>query len=284
MIDRRVVVFGSNGMLGSDVCKECTRAGFEVIPADRLTCDVRDHVTCNSFLESVRPQIAINCAAYTDVNGAETHRDEAFMVNGTGAGNVARAAQAVGAWCLFISTDYVFDGTAGIPYETDSPFHPINVYGESKLAGELETLTSCDRGAVLRTSWLYGENGKNFVQTMLALAAQGKPLRVIDDQQGSPTYTVDLARLIGRWCKNPMGGIFQGTNQGVCTWYGFAQEIFRLSGVNPISLAPVASSEFPTPARRPAYSVLSNRTLVEAGLGILPQWNDALRRYLDGIS
>lgn len=280
MIEGKILLLGGGGMLGRDLGHEFLLAGADVITVDRSVCDIRNEENVCRLIGDIRPSTVINCAAYTNVDGAETHRDEAFAVNAIGAANVAKAAETVGARCLYISTDYVFDGTANKPYQIDSATDPVNVYGASKLEGERLTMEQCNQATVLRTSWLYGKHGKNFVETMLSLARQKRDLRVINDQVGSPTYTVHLSRLVLEWAGNPVRGILHGTGQGACTWYEFAQTIFDLSGTHPPSLTPVDTAAFPTAARRPGYSVLDHGSLTDAGYQLLPPWQDGLKAYL----
>lgn len=277
-----VAVIGAGGMLGTDVVVELERRGVAHRGFARAQCDVTSFETCRDALLDCRPSVVINCAAYTDVNRAEAEEIVAMAVNRTGASNVARACADVEAACIYVSTDYVFDGTKTEPYETTDRTNPVNAYGRTKLAGELvvSAVLPADKWTIARTSWLYGANGPNFVKTMLRLAREGKDLKIINDQKGAPTYTVDLAHALVDLAVEKTHGIVHVTNGGACTWFEFAQEIFRLSGVHPPSLAACATAEFPTPARRPANSRLSAKSLVDRQLTPLPPWQDALRRYL----
>jgi dTDP-4-dehydrorhamnose reductase len=275
-----VVVFGAAGMLGSDLMDELQARGLAVEGFDKADGDIADAAQCMALLGRARPRAVINCAAFTDVNGAETRRDEAMRINAAGAGHVARACAAVRARCVYISTDYVFDGLKDSPYLEDDAPNPVSAYGISKLAGERETAAAAPDHAIVRTSWLYGVRGKCFPATVLAAARAGKPLRVVDDQIGAPTYTRDLARALADVALMPATGVFHATNSGACTWFEFAREILRKSGVVPVSLEPCRAADYPSPARRPANSRLANVRLRAAGVPALPPWPDALGRYL----
>ena len=234
------------------------------------------------LFNNLQPDTIINCAAYTDVNRAEIEEVEASRINSSGVATLARACAATGTTCIHVSTDYVFDGVQNEPWETTSPTGPVNAYGRTKLAGEqkLAAILPPDRFAIVRTSWLYGAAGPNFVKTMLRLAREGKELKIIDDQSGAPTYTADLARTLIDIMTSNARGILHASNRGVCTWYEFAQEIFKLSDVHPSSLTPCSTSEYPTPALRPANSQLSPASLIDHNIELLPHWSDGLRRYL----
>lgn len=283
---KTVAVTGARGMLGSDVVDELRRRGVPCVGWSRAELDVTDARTCRETIGQVRPAAVIHCAAYTDVNRAESEPDLAMRVNAEGTENVARACAGTGSRVVLVSTDYVFDGTKPEPYLESDPVRPLNAYGCSKLEGERRGLAAAPgHCAVARTSWLYGLRGKNFVTTMLSAARGGKPLKVVHDQTGAPTYTRDLARaLVDLALAEPApAGIFHVTNGGACTWYEFAQAIFELSGVTPADLKPCASRDFPTPAVRPANSRLQDTRLQSMGVPPLPPWRDALRRYLEEI-
>lgn len=270
-------------MLGQDVVKELRRRGMDVVALDRTRCDITDAELCSKALQASAANIVLNCAAYTNVNGAETETDLAMAVNSDGAGNVAAACAQIGAKLIHVSTDYVFDGTKAGFYEITDATNPLNTYGRSKLAGEqhiADTLPEA-QWAVVRTSWLYGADGPNFVKTMLNLARQGKDLKVINDQVGAPTYTVDLARALVDLALAGAYGTVHCTAAGECTWFEFAREIFRLSGITPGSMAPCATEDFPTPAARPLNSRLSPAALLSFGVPVLPHWKDGLKRYLE---
>ena len=277
-----VTVTGANGMLGRDVVTTLTEAGCTVAALGRHECDVTLEADCHAALEVARPDVVIHCAAYTKVDQAEQDRDLATLVNAGGAENMARACKQVGAHMVYVSTDYVFDGTKSTPYLPDDATNPINHYGFGKLKGEQHVMRilSPTQYTIARTSWLYGAHGPNFVRTMLRLAGEKRDLKVINDQVGSPTYTKDLAVALVDIALRRPAGILHTTGSSYCTWFQFAQEIFNLSGIHPASLTPCATADYPTAARRPANSRLCNQNLLDAGLTPLPHWQDALRRYL----
>lgn len=276
---RRVLVTGAGGMLGSEVVRTLSGTA-DVTGFDVGDFDITDEAATRSAVLRAAPDVVVNCAAYTDVDGAETHREAAFAVNARGAGNVARASAALGAFLLHVSTDYVFDGAKGSPYaESDAP-GPLGVYGQSKLAGELEVAAAGGDTLIARTAWLYGRNGRNFVETILARAAGGGPLSVVDDQVGPPTSARDLAIVIAELIPSGATGVVHATNSGSCSWHRFACEIVDAAGMRGVEVRPVRSSEFPRPAARPAYSVLALDRLVSL-IGWLPRrWDEALREYI----
>jgi dTDP-4-dehydrorhamnose reductase len=271
-------------MLGRDLMAELQRQQIPVVGLTRDQCDVTKLTDCLRAVDEIAPRVVINCAAFTDVNGAESQQDMARLVNATGAENTARAAELAAATCIYISTDYVFDGTKPEPYEEDDVPLPINAYGKSKLGGELRTAAACSRWAVFRTSWLYGEFGRNFVTTVLRKARENEELRVVADQTGSPTCSFDLARVLVESIGKEPRGIFHATSTGACSWYEFAQAVFELSGVKPRGLEPVAAADFPTPACRPANSRLKDSRLAELGIAPLPHWKDALAAHLQRMA
>lgn len=278
-----VLVTGSRGMLGMDVCRALKDRGVVFTGADRSDCDVTSAESCMRALERSRSTIVINCAAYTDVNRAESEEEQALAINGTGVKNLAQACFHHGARLIHVSTDYVFDGEKAGAWEPGDPVNPINAYGRTKLAGEQAIASEMSPGQwmIARTSWLYGVHGKsNFVKTMLRLADEGRDITVIHDQRGAPTYTVDLASALVDIAMQKVTGVHHVTNSGACTWFEFAQTIFELSDAQPSSISPCTSDTFPTPARRPANSVLSAASLVAAGIKPLPHWRDGLERYL----
>ncbi|MBX7244374.1 MAG: dTDP-4-dehydrorhamnose reductase [Candidatus Sumerlaeaceae bacterium] len=276
----RFVVFGAAGMLGHALMDELAARSLLATGLDRRACDVTDADACLAVLAQLRPAVAINCAAFTDVNGAETQREAAMAVNGAGAGNVARACEKIGSRCLFVSTDYVFDGAKAEPYLETDIVNPLNVYGGSKLEGERQTLAGCANSLVVRTSWLYGPYGRNFVQTILQRAESGQPLGIVEDQTGAPTYTRDLARVLCDVAVSKLTGVVHATNRGACSWYQFAKSALDLAGLSSVQLSPVKTSDYPTPALRPANSRLTDTRLGTAGIPAMPTWEDGLRRYL----
>lgn len=277
-----VAVTGAAGMLGADVLKALTQASLTPIALPRDLCDVTDADACRTALAAHRPHVVINCAAYTAVDKAESDEETASAVNAHGARNVALACAEIGAHLIHVSTDYVFSGTKELPYETTDPVAPRNAYGRTKLAGEeaVRDALPTSQWAIVRTSWLYGAAGPNFVKTMLRLAGENRDLRVVHDQTGAPTYTADLAQALVAMAQARTAGVIHATASGACTWYEFAQEIFAQSGRHPASLAPCNTDEYPTPAARPANSRLSPDSLTRRGLPLLPHWKDGLTRYL----
>lgn len=272
----RVTLFGASGLLGQDLVKE--------LSADQLTAlsskdaDLRDPARIQEVVRDTRPDWTILSAAYTDVDGCESNREQAFAVNCQGAINAAHAVRDAGSRLLFLSTDYVFDGAKRSPYETTDPRDPRTVYGESKARAEEQLIEILPEVCIVRTSWLFGHGGKCFPATILKIAATRPEISVVNDQRGSPTFTPDLASALAQLCREEATGIVHATNSHNCTWYDFAVEILRLS-CSPTTVKPVTTAEFPRPARRPAYSVLSADSLNAYNIR-MPDWQDALRRYL----
>lgn len=277
----RLTLFGASGLLGQELVRAFD--GVELTALSSRDADLRDRSRVEQVTRDSRPDWIVLSAAYTDVDGCEKNRDLAFAVNHQGAVNVAQAARATAARLLFLSSDYVFDGIKTSPYETTDPRHPMSVYGETKARAEEQLLELVPEVCIVRTSWLFGHGGKCFPATILKLATP-KPdnpspqLSVVNDQRGSPTFAPDLASAISQLCQQQASGIVHATNSGDCPWYDFACEIVRTSGL-PATVKPVATAEFPRPARRPAYSVLSPATLNVYGIK-MPTWQDALHRYL----
>lgn len=272
----RVTLFGATGLLGQDLVHALH--GEQRTPLSSKDADLRDRVRVNRIVKDSQPDWIILSAAYTGVDGCESNRDHALSVNCEGAVHVAQAARQAKARLLFLSTDYVFDGTKSIPYETGDPRNPINVYGQTKARAEVRLLDILPDVCIVRTSWLFGHGGKCFPATILKLAAMRPEISVVNDQRGAPTFTVDLASALVELCRKQASGIVHATNSGDCTWYDFAKEIVRQAGL-PAEVKPVPTAEFPRPARRPAYSVLSPASLHAYGIR-MPEWKDALRRYL----
>ncbi len=274
----RVTLFGASGLLGHDLVPELSSEHDQLTALSIEDVDLRDHARVRDLIRDSRPEWILLLAAYTDVDGCESNRDLAFAVNCEGAVNVAEAAREAGSRLLFVSTDYVFDGSKRSPYETSDPRNPASVYGESKAQAEERLLEILPEVCITRTSWLFGHGGKCFPATILKLAATRPEIPVVNDQRGSPTYTCDLASALVQLCRSSARGIVHVTNSGDCTWYDFAKEIVRASGP-PAKVKPVTTAEFPRPARRPAYSVMSPASLHAYNIH-MPDWQDALRRYL----
>jgi dTDP-4-dehydrorhamnose reductase len=272
----RVLVTGAGGMLGRDVIEAFSARGHEPIPLDRSDLDVTDGPQVDATVARLEPDVIVNCAAYTDVDGAEAHEREAMAVNDTGAGLLAVAAGTVGAKILYPSTDYVFDGHKGRPYyESDMP-HPLSAYGRTKLAGETSVAVANSRHFVIRTSWLFGVAGKNFVETMLRLGEEQPEVLVVSDQVGSPTYTPHLARAMALLAESEEYGVHHVTASGSCSWFEFAQEIFDQAGLGTRVMA-ARTSMLDRPAPRPAYSVLESERRRPV---VLPHWREALAEYM----
>jgi len=259
----RTVVVGAGGMLGQDVAAD--------VALTRAQLDVTDREAVRAALGP--DDLVINCAAWTDVDGAEEHEDEAMRINRDGARNVAEAAGAV----VYVSTDYVFDGTKRDPYVESDPVNPLSAYGRTKLAGEQATAEANPRHHVVRTSWLFGNGGRNFVETMLRLGHEQDTLRVVDDQVGRPTYTGHLAGNLVELARSENYGIHHQAASGQCTWFEFAREIMRRAELD-CEVEPCTTAEFPRPAARPAYSVLGTER--SAAMPALPDWREGLAAYL----
>jgi dTDP-4-dehydrorhamnose reductase len=272
----KVTIFGGTGLLGKALMREWRED--ELTALGQSDADIRDTQQVQRVVQQERPEWIILAAAYTDVDGCESNPELAFAVNRDGAVNVANVAKQVGANLMFLSTDYVFDGKKTSPYETGDPRNPQSIYGRSKAEAEVRLLEVMPACCLVRTSWLFGKGGKCFPDTILKLAATRPSLDVVDDQRGSPTYVVDLARAIVQLCRKNVSGIVHVTNAGECTWFEFAREIVRGAGLS-TGVRPVSSQQMARPAPRPAYSVLSPKSLHSFGIE-MPDWQDALRRYL----
>jgi dTDP-4-dehydrorhamnose reductase len=273
----RVTIFGATGLLGKALMREWQ--GDEVVGLGSADADIRSNEQVGKALLEHRPEWVVLTAAYTDVDGCETNSDLAFDVNCRGAVTVAKACAQAGIRLLFLSTDYVFDGSKNKPHEIDEPLSPQTVYGKTKAAAETEIRRLHPETCILRTSWVFGIGGKCFPDTILKLAQTREELDVVDDQRGSPTYTIDLARAIRDLCRKNASGIVHATNRGDCTWYDFACAVIRGAEL-PVRVRPTTSEKFVRPAKRPKYSVLSHSSLEQHGLQ-MPTWQDALGRYLN---
>jgi len=275
----KILVTGYNGQLGYDVIKELNSRSVECKGVDREDFDITDRDETVGFICDYAPDAVIHCAAYTAVDRAEDDEENCRKVNVDGTENIAVACEKLKAKMLYVSTDYVYGGDGEAPFETDSPTNPKNVYGVTKLEGEKAVMKYTDKFFIVRTSWVFGINGNNFVKTMLRLGDEKESLNVVCDQIGSPTYTPDLARLICDLIVTDNYGIYHGTNENYCSWAEFASEIMKLGGKKTV-INPVPSSGYPTKAERPYNSRLSKKCLDEAGIKRLPTWQDALRRFL----
>jgi len=275
----RVAVTGAGGMLAQAVVPALRGAGHAVTALTRAELDVTREADVRRVIAGEKPQWVVHLAAYTDVDGSESHLEQAMRVNGEGAGHVAAAAREAGAGVLAISTDYVFAGDDPRPRRETDPVGPVSAYGRSKLAGEEAVRASNPRHLIVRTAWLYGRGGKNFVDTIRTRALAGTPLAVVDDQRGSPTWTEDLAQALMELMERGAAGTFHATNGGECTWHEFAREICALVGAH-VEVARQSSAQLARPAKRPAFSVLDTTKLEQAIGHGLPHWRDALARYV----
>lgn len=276
----KVLVTGANGQLGTDVVRLLHERGLETIGLTRNEMDITDEHHCTSVINNLMPDAIIHCAAYTAVDAAEEDMISAFRVNTDGTRNLAVLCGALNIKFCYISTDYVFDGTSRVPYTEYDNTNPITVYGKSKLAGELLTHSLCSRYYIVRTSWVYGSNGNNFVKTMLKLGNEKKEINVVSDQCGSPTYTRDLAKFLGDLILTERYGIYHASNQGHCSWYEFAQAIFIEAGKQDIQVNPCTTQEYPRPAPRPAYSVMRHIAIETNGFQLLPDWRNSLKEFI----
>lgn len=276
----KILITGSKGQLGLELTKQLEKEKkYEIIATDRDELNIIDINSVNEFLLNNKPDVVINCAAHTAVDLCETDVENAYKINAIGPRNLAIVCEKIGAKLVQVSTDYVFDGNGTRPYREDDTTCPNSIYGTSKLMGENFVREFCSRYFVVRTAWLYGE-GNNFVRTMLKLSETNSELNVVNDQFGSPTSTVDLAKAIIDLMNTEHYGVYHGTCEGQCSWYDFAKKIFEIKNID-IKVNPVTSEEFKRPAPRPAYSVLDNFMLKLVGLNSFRTWEKSLEEYLD---
>lgn len=275
----KIVVTGANGQLGQELVRQLRQTNFELYPFTKSDLDITNENIVNEVITKIEPDIIINAAAYTKVDQAEVEEETAYLVNAFGQRNLAVAAEKVGAKVCYISTDYVFDGNSTVPYREYDKTNPLGVYGKSKLVGEELTKSLCSRYFIVRTAWVYGEFGQNFVKTMLRLAKEKEEINVVKDQIGSPTYTVDLASFIIDLVQTEKFGIYHCTNSGYCSWYEFAVAIFEESNIM-MRVNPITTKQFPRPAERPKYSVLDNFAMKVNGFSMLRHWREALKEFL----
>lgn len=278
----KVLVTGVKGQLGYDVVNELKKRGHEAVGVDIEEMDITDEESVNRVIRETAPDAVIHCAAYTAVDAAEDNQELCRAVNARGTGNIARVCKALDIRMMYISTDYVFNGQGTRPWEPDDTREPLNIYGQTKYEGELEVEENLKKYFIVRIAWVFGVNGKNFIKTMLNLGKTRDKLSVVADQIGSPTYTFDLARLLVDMIETEKYGRYHATNEGLCSWYEFACEIFKQAGMN-VTVEPVTSDQFPVKAKRPMNSRISKDKLIENGFQLLPSWQDALRRYLTEI-
>ena len=278
----KVLVTGVKGQLGYDVVNELNKRGHVAIGTDIEEMDITDAASVDTVIKENTPDAVIHCAAYTAVDAAEDNVELCRKINADGTQNIANVCKELDIKMIYISTDYVFDGEGERPWEPDDERTPLNVYGQTKYEGELAVQNTLDKFFIVRIAWVFGVNGKNFIKTMLNLGKTRDSLTVVNDQFGSPTYTYDLARLLVDMVETDKYGIYHATNEGICTWYEFACEIFRQAGMN-VKVSPVLASEYPAKAKRPSNSRMSKERLTESGFEKLPTWQDALGRYLKEI-
>ncbi len=280
----RVLVTGGKGMLGVDVCAEFARLNHEVIPVTSGHFDIGDTDGTLRSIREIRPDIVVHTAAYTDVDGCERLPDIAYRVNALGTWNVAAAAASVGAAIVVISTDFVFDGKKASPYTEFDAVNPLGVYGATKLQGERLATEVCAKHYIVRTSWLYGEHGKCFPRTMLDLAETRNELSVVSDQTGTPTFTKDLAVALADLIKTPLYGTYHLANSGQTTWHGFAKATLSAAGKGHVNVKPIRSEDWPSPTRRPSYSVLRGYVRELQGKGMMRSWEEALADYIEAVT
>ena len=279
----KILVTGYNGQLGFDVVKELEIRNIPCRGVDMADFDITDRTAVNEYVKNYAPDAVIHCAAYTAVDRAEDDREKCEAVNVLGSENLARVCGEIGAKMVYISTDYVYGGKGSEPFEVTDPTSPCNIYGRTKLEGENAVKKYCEKYFIIRTSWVFGINGGNFVKTMLRLSETHDTLTVVDDQIGSPTYTPDLAKLICDMVVTEKYGTYHGTNENYCSWCEFAKAIMKSAGKDTVIL-PVTTAEYGAKAERPLNSRLSKKCLDEAGLSRLPAWQNALERYIKEIS
>ncbi len=278
----KVLVTGVKGQLGYDVVKELEKRGMTAIGVDIEEMDITDAGSVEQVITEAAPDAVIHCAAYTAVDAAEDNVELCRKVNAEGPRNIARVCKKLDMKMIQISTDYVFDGLGERPWEPEDEAAPQSIYGLTKYEGEQAVRELLDKYFIVRIAWVFGVNGKNFVKTMLNLGKTRDSLTVVCDQFGSPTYTYDLARLLVDMVQTDKYGIYHATNEGYCNWYEFACEIFRQAGMT-VKVSPVTSDQYPAKAKRPYNSRMSKDKLTENGFERLPEWKDALSRYLKEI-
>ena len=279
----RFLVTGVKGQLGHDVMEELALRGHEGVGVDVEEMDITDAQTVERVIKGAQADGVIHCAAYTAVDAAEDEPEVCCKVNADGTENIARVCRELDLPMMYISTDYVFDGEGERPWEPQDTCNPLNVYGKSKYLGEVAVQKYLERYFIVRIAWVFGVSGNNFIKSKLNKAKTTDKVTVVDDQVGSPTYTRDLAVLVVDMMETDRYGIYHATNEGICTWYEFAKEIFAQSGI-PMEVSPISADEYPAKAKRPHNSRMDKAKLDEAGFRRLPTWQDALKRYLKVVS
>lgn len=278
----KLLITGAAGMLGGALVRKAA-AGHEAVGVDLPDADLTDPEQAAGLIRRHRPDRVIHAAAFTDVDGAEDRRADCFAVNAEATGHLAAACAEAGCGLTYVSTDYVFPGTSPDGYDEDDPRDPVNHYGATKAAGEDHVTALGPAGQVVRTSWLFGAGPRNFVLTVRRLLDERGEMRVVDDQVGRPTYAEDLAGVLLYLAEEGSGGVYHATNSGSCSWYVFAREVARIGGRDPELVRPCATADFPTPARRPACSILRSSRLEAVGCPDRPPWQDALGRYISWL-
>ncbi len=278
----KVLVTGANGQLGWDVVKELQKQNIDCYGATRKDFDIVDFEATEKFITNYMPDAVIHCAAYTAVDKAEDEKGLCYLVNASATENIAEVCKKINAKMLYISTDYVFDGRKDGFYEVDDKPNPINVYGKTKLLGEQVVQKILDKYFIVRISWVFGEQGNNFVKTMLRLGKERKEINVVADQYGSPTYTADLALLLVEMVHTDKYGVYHATNEGICTWAEFAEEIFKIAGID-VKVNHITSAEYPTRAKRPMNSKLNKKSLVVYSFKRLGDWRISLKNFLNNF-
>lgn len=274
-----ILVTGSTGQLGSDVVKELLKRGYSTLSPNRSEFNLCSEDSIRNYILNSNCEAIVHCAAYTQVDKAEDEKDLCIKINATATKHIVKCAKILDIPMIYISTDYVFDGTKDGEYTENDETNPINIYGESKLAGEKYVQEILYKYYIVRTSWVFNINGKNFIETMLRLSKANNQLSIVNDQIGSPTYTKDLSRLLVDMLETSKYGLYHATNEGYCSWYEFADTIFKLANIN-IDIKAINSNEYASRAKRPLNSKLSKDKLIEYGFKPLPHWEDALKDYL----
>lgn len=278
----KVLVTGVGGQLGYDVINELEKRNVECIGVDRAEFDITDYEAAHKFITNYMPDAVIHCSAYTAVDKAEDEPELCYLVNAVGTKNIAKICKEIYAKMIYISTDYVFDGTKDGCYEVDDKPNPVNVYGKTKLAGEEAVQEILDEYFIVRISWVFGINGNNFVKTMLRLGKEHSELNVVADQIGSPTYTADLAPVLVDMVQTDKYGIYHATNEGECSWAEFAEEIFKVAGMD-VKVNHITAAEYPTKAKRPMNSRMSKENLDMIKFKRLPFWKEAVNNYISSL-
>ena len=279
----KVLVTGVKGQLGYDVVRELQSRGHEAIGVDIEEMDITDETAVSRVMEETAPEAVIHCSAFTAVDRAEEEQELCYKVNVQGTENIAKMCQKLGCKMLYLSTDYIFSGEGQRPWEPEDTPSPLNAYGQSKYQGEVALRQYVDKYFIVRISWVFGINGNNFIKTMLRLGKENGAVKVVDDQIGSPTYTFDLAKLLVDMIETEQYGAYHATNEGICSWYEFAKEIFQEANMKEVTVTPVSSEEFPVKAKRPKNSRMSKGKLVQNGFSLLPSWQDAVKRYIEEL-